>query len=409
MDWKQFRNLMVIALIIGLFLGLRWWRLDERMNFSMDQGLFSLRAYEIWQNREITLIGPPASPTVEGRQFFQGPIIYYSIIILGLLGGWDPIRMSGWFGGMVLGANLGLWGVLKKRINQRVAWIFLILMTFLPISINYSNFIWNPNFLLVITPLIISLVLIELTDKKMRWWFLIGVLAGLGGQYHYQFTLVWLVLIILSWIKTKSLKQVIWLLSGIILGWLPLIIFELRNNFYNINTIFQWLTESKGSKLIFQEYYYLWIVPLLMVGVAWGLAKIDRKWQLLIVGIVVVWGLVGVTYKRSVIGMPINWSYRDLVKTEKIIMTQVGNKFNVVNTLSGDSRFYPMRYLLTVDKKYPESVADYQTGDQLFVLARNEDGDMIEKSTLWEIGSFGGKITERWPINNQVSLFRLNK
>lgn len=379
------------------------------MNFSMDQGMFSLRAFEIWQDREITLIGPPASPMVEGRQFFQGPIIYYSIILLGLLGGWDPIRMSGWFGVMVLGADLVLWVVLKKTLNLRVAWIFLILMIFLPISINYSNFIWNPNFLLVITPLIISLVFVELTGKKRQWWFPIGILAGLAGQYHYQFTMAWLILIILSWVKTKSLKPVIRLSGGIILGWLPLIIFEVRNNFYNSKTIIQWLITSRGSNLIFQEYYYLWIVPVLMVGVAWWLARSNRKWQFLVVGMVITWGLVGVAFKRSVIGMSEIWSYRDLVKTEKIILTRAGNKFNVVNTLSGDSRFYPMRYLLTINNRYPEPIEDYQNEDQLFVLARNEDGDKIEKSTLWEISSFGGKIAERWPINNQVSLFSLSK
>jgi hypothetical protein len=59
--------------------------------------------------------------------------------------------------------------------------------------------------------------------------------------------------------------------GGIILGWLPLIIFEVRNNFYNSKTIIQWLITSRGSNLIFQEYYYLWIVPVLMVGVAWWL------------------------------------------------------------------------------------------------------------------------------------------
>ena len=59
-----------------LFLWLRLYHIEERMNFSMDQGQSMLKAWEIWNEKKMVLIGPIASQTVNGRHFFHGPITY---------------------------------------------------------------------------------------------------------------------------------------------------------------------------------------------------------------------------------------------------------------------------------------------------------------------------------------------
>lgn len=390
------KRIFLLVFISVIFLGLRLWNLEKRINFSMDQGLFSLRAYEIWKNKEITLIGPPASPTVEGRQFFQGPLIYYSIVGLGLLGNWDPIKMSYWFCGFGLFANLILWKILKRTINEEVAWWYLILITLFPLSIKYSNFIWNPNFLLVIVPLLIGSIL-------KKWYLVTGLLLGLGGQYHYQFVLMWLMVILFVWFKSKKIKNIILVVTGIIIGWAPLIIFDIRNNFYNLRTMLLWLRLKGGNKLMFQEYYLLYLVPIVTLLVAWCLSRFNNKIKIIVLVLVVLWG-VGAT-----LIIDKKWTYEDLVKTKNIIYNQTESNFNIVNLSEGDSRFYSLRYLLNLSDKKPESVENYKNIDALFVLVKKEDEIKIKNSSLWEIREFNGEISQAWPINDYFNLFLVKK
>lgn len=390
------KRIFLLIFVSVIFLGLRLWNLEKRINFSMDQGLFSLRAYEIWKNKEITLIGPPASPTVEGRQFFQGPLIYYSIVTLGLLSNWDPIKMGYLLCGLGLFANLILWRILKNVINEEVAWLYLILITFFPLSIKYSNFIWNPNFLLVIAPLLIGSML-------KKWYFVTGLLLGLGGQYHYQFVLMWIVVILFVWFKSKKIKNIILVVAGIIIGWAPLIIFDIRNNFYNLRTILLWLQLKNSDKLVFQEYYLLYLVPILISLAAYYLSKLNNKIKVIVLIIISYWGV------RSAIILNKKWTYSDLVETRNIIENQTDNKFNIVNLSDGDSRFYSLRYLLNLSNKKPESVENYKNIDALYVLVKKEEELKIKNSNLWEIREFNGEISQMWPINSYFNLFLIKK
>ncbi|MDD4027277.1 MAG: hypothetical protein PHO75_03780, partial [Candidatus Shapirobacteria bacterium] len=87
-------NIGLIFLLIGSFFFLRLYKIEERVNFSMDQGIFLLKSWDIYQNKKITLIGPTASPIVHGHQFFQGPLIYYSLILVMLMSNWNVIVAS---------------------------------------------------------------------------------------------------------------------------------------------------------------------------------------------------------------------------------------------------------------------------------------------------------------------------
>lgn len=56
MGRKEKRRRWIIAgALVLIFLFLRCYRLEERMNFSMDQGLFLLRAREIWQKKGVDI------------------------------------------------------------------------------------------------------------------------------------------------------------------------------------------------------------------------------------------------------------------------------------------------------------------------------------------------------------------
>ena len=382
-------------LIIGLvFLGLRLYKIENRVEFTMDQGLFMSKAYEIWQKKEITLLGPTASPIVNGRQFFQGPIIYYALVVLGVLAKWDPVRIS-WEIAILGMVGLAFFGMtLNKLWGRNTAIIGGILFAIWPTLITFGNFIWNPNFLLIITPVL-------MWTMVNSWWLLAGIIAGIGLQFHFQFGLI--ILLILGWLvykKTGFIKFV----AGAAIGYSPLIIFDLRNHFYNVRTIAEWLLGGKGSSLGFQTHYWLAILIIVLVGVSWFLGKIWDKNRIVIVGLLMglmIFSVVSVIKSQ-------NYKYVDLEKAERIILEAKINDFEVAVTTGGDTRFYAMRYLLMKDGIKVMSVDEYPKAKVLYLMAPFNRPPEIEK--VWEVSSLGKiKVINKVKINEKIDLYQIQK
>ena len=353
----------------------------------MDQGMFLLRAKEIWNNKELVLIGPTASPMVQGRQFFQGPLIYYGLVGLMLISNWNPIIASGW---LIVFNLIGLYFI--WRLSKKAA----ILATFLPISIYFSKFIWNPNVLLILAPVYWFLV-----SKKKYFWS--GLVAGIMLQFHFQ---VGLVIVATSgyWLMTNWKKIFIYLL-GIGIGYSPLILFDLRNNFYNLSTILLWLRTGGDQKFGLQTYYFLAWLPLIYVGMVKIIEKF--KFEKLIWGGIMVGSLIWTWQTKSTNDMPKNFDYNKLEQTRSIILADNPSEFNIVNKLSGDTRFYPLRYLLTAKGSAPMEVYRYPEAKTLYVVT-NQNDELSD--SVWEVSSFKPKTVEKsWDLVNDIKLLKLRK
>lgn len=386
-------NWILVVFLVVVFLGLRLWRIEDWLNFSMDQGLFMIRAKEIWDNKEITLLGPTASPIFEGRQFFQGPIIYYSLIVLGLIANWDPVKISGL---IVLGnlmAAFFLFDAIKTMINKKMAWIGLILFCFLPITVEFSNFVWNPNVLLIVSSLLLWMMV------KKRWCGA-GMVAGIGLQFHFQFTPIIGISLIYLFIKQR--KVLLQYLTGLVIGYLPLIVFDIRNGFYNLNTIVGWALSGEKNRGIF-VYDFLGYVPFLI-----GLfcLKVKPKIGMVIAGVVLIWSISWINQNKQSRWMPNNWTYTKLLKTAEIVQRSEGS-FNVVNLLNGDSRFYSLRYLLK--DTAIENVDNYSEIETLWVIGKGDD-DKVINTNIYELNGFSPKIIERkYDMGDGINLYKLSK
>jgi hypothetical protein len=403
----KYKNIFLIVLLIVMFLGLRLWRLDERTNFSMDQGMSMLRAMEIWKNKEITLIGPPASPVVEGRNFFHGPLGYYTEAGLGIISNWEPVRISIILVGLSLISMYFLYWFAKAVFDKRTALVAIIIWTFVPFVIDFAHLIWNPNFLLLLTPVTMSCLVKAVKSKKTVWFGVAGLLFGLGLQYHFQMAmLIALTVGVLIYRKEKLINLLV-MLTGITAGYAPLILFDLRNNFYNIKTIGTWLMTGGVKTTDLPVFYFLVLLPAGVVLMAKLLTK--QKIVLLTTFILLAgYSIWGVMHETQAKGMPVNWNYRYLTKTENIILKEAGGKFNIVNLLSGDTEFWPLRFLLVRDNEAPETIENYKDIDELFVVATGEKE--IMNSKVWELSAMGDKkIEDKWQINEKISLFKLKR
>lgn len=404
------KNIILIVLLVTSFFFLRLYKIDERVNFSMDQGLFLLKSWDIYQNKEITLIGPTASPLVHGRQFFQGPLIYYSIILVMLVSGWNVIRASYFLVFLNFLALIFLYLAAKKIFNKKIAIIVSLLFTFLPISINFSNFLWNPNFLLILTPIFIFLGLKSFSSKK--WWcFLIwGILGGICFQFHFQFVLILFFTFCFLVFKKQELKNILLFIGGALVGYSPLLIFDLRNNFYNIKTILEWLRFGGDEKITVPIYYFLSFVPFVCLGLAWLIGKLKNK----IVLILLLIGLISYSFytkinQKEALGMPNGWNYllQDKV-VEKILKNGCPKNFNVASTISGDTRSYDLRFLLTAKNCKAMGVEEYPRAEKLFLIAPVSRPP--ETETVWEVSSLGKfKINQQINITPDIIFYELGK
>lgn len=386
-----------ILLIIGVFLGLRFFRLKETVNFSADQGMFLIRAREIWENKELTLIGPTASPIVEGRQFFQGAAIYYFLVVLMLISRWDPIIASGW---LIVLNLVGLYFV--GKISKKA----VILATFMPVSVYYSKFIWNPNVLMILAPIYWWIFLKSIKDEKWIDYGISGLLAGVMLQFHFQVGLLILVCAGYILLKKTNWKNTVIYLIGVAIGYFPLILFDLRNNFYNLKTIWLWITKGQSQKTPPQIYYFLVWLPLLWVYLVKIIEKTKvKKW---IYGGLIVGSLIWLIGTKGTRDMPKNWDYKMLEKSEKIILSENPDNFNIVNKLSGDTRFYSLRYLLEKDNQAAMPVDKYPEAKVLFVVADWEWKSDDDK--VWEVSSLGkSRELNRWELGSGINLYKLVK
>lgn len=401
MDSGKIKKILVVVIVSAVFLWLRLYRIEERMNFSMDQGMFMLRAREIWDKKELVLIGPPASPIVEGRHFFQGPITYYWLVILGVLGNWDPVKIT-WLITLMSLVSMGfLYLTTVKLFGKKVGILSIYIWTLLPIAIDFSGWIWNPSLLLILVPPMLYMGIVALKEKK--WWQfgVWGILLGWGLQCHFQAGLLLILTAIIMILKRIKISGWLFTLGGFLIGYSPLIIFDLRNNFYNLKTIFEWMGQ-RGGGFELQQFYFLEFLPILVILVA----KIFYKWRIVLLGGLIMFLGWTITNEKQAKGMPMEWNYGDLKKTSVIIKNKAGNEFNVVNLLSGDTRFYPLRYLLTVENKVPMQVEKYNK--ELWVISyKNYD---FRNSTVWELEKAKNmKLRSRTEINLMVELVKFKE
>lgn len=198
-------------------------------------------------------------------------------------------------------------------------------------------------------------------------------------------------------------------LAGVVIGYSPLIIFELRNNFYNIKIIWGWLTHGTGNNDFLTEHYFLWLYLIIFTLIYY---LVERKFKKITVGLVTVvvlaW-ILAVVAEKKITG---NWIAVDYPTINKIsgMITSGGcpKNFEVASTAEGDSRFYSLRYLLTEKGCPPMGVEDYPKTERLFLLAAADRP--VEKETIWEVTSMGEiEVVKEEKVGNNFVFYELQK
>lgn len=415
---KNKKTLFIIGLVLVSFLYLfnRLQNLDKILGFRLDQGVHLLETKEMFDSKKIRLVGPMVtSKSFDGRNFFIGANYYYVLGIIGLISGWNPLIITILFILLELVFYLFFIFFLKRKFNSFWALTTFIFIAISPYLVIHSRFFWNPHFLIPLSILVLLFSEKYFLKKRIKYLFLIAFCWGFAFACHYS-AVFWGLFFIFILVKSehiKDLKSYLIIGLGFILGNLPFFVFEILHNFYNIKTIFYIFINSSSSGGLASHYFVFPLLIFIIFGLLSLLFEMRNKISANII-LVIIFGLLFLIQirffsKYNPLDVIPGWSYPEQQKvTGLIINNGCPKNFNVASTISGDTRSYDLRFLLTAKGCKPMGVEEYSKAEKLFLVAPVERPPEVE--TVWEVSSLGKfKINRQENLNSEVIFYELEK
>ena len=199
---------------------------------------------------------------------------------------------------------------------------------------------------------------------------------------------------------------------GILLGFSPLIIFEFRNNFYNLQTLILYLgnlNQTLPTKGNFTDYsHYFLTISLFSFAILLGIFKKNINYKIITILFIALFAYSFLLYLPTPFHpfrMKINWRYADEEITYSIIRKENIDNYNITN-LGYDSLALVQKYLHSRDNKRL-NFDNYKTNKFLFVI--NSD-DNYMNNPAYEINTFRPSILiNSWKINSLYNLYLLER
>lgn len=414
---RTFRRFLILVFVLYLFI--RVLHLPQALGFGSDAGRDFLRIWDLYEKKDFTLIGPPSRFAVQGHSFYFGPAPYYLMLPALIAGNWSVLFASYYLiflGALTFLLSLLILATTLIKVDRFLIYSYAILSLFFPLLVETSRTYWNPYFMPGVSFLVLAfLVKIKNTALNTLNSVVLGFLFGLGFQFHFSYILtIILSIIILLLFRKLTVKGIAYTLFGFCFGSLPLILFDLRNNFYNVSvfvaSVQNWTTTSKSAGL--GTYYIISLIPFAAYFAAYllvKLKKINPNLALgLLLGYVIFCFLYIIPSPKKGFDMASNWNYQGISKAAMIIRSENPKNYNIVDQLTGDNRALSLRFLLTSQGSEPMAVTEYPTADYLYVIT-HEPLEKILINPVWEISS-GGNVNKvkEWNINDAVTLYKLD-
>lgn len=243
--YKNKKHLIYFVLILAvfaLFLFFRSYNLNGRIGFGWDQERDAVAVANILSGK-LTLLGP----RVQGPNgFFLPPYFFYMLAPFYVLGGLNPFATVGfivfWSALFFIVSYL----IISKVFDRKTALFFLALWAVNPLSVLIDTLAWNPVVVPLIFILLIYLLYLYFKNQKIKYIILAGLTFGLGVSFHLQFLFIAPVFIplFITIIKNKRFKELVILIAASALPFLPILIFDIRHNFLNLDKIIAFVKDG---------------------------------------------------------------------------------------------------------------------------------------------------------------------
>ena len=407
---------VVLLFFIAVFIGLRSLNFIYYLTFiGWDQAEHAILALDMVRNQHLVLIGPRISAVLfQGRQIFLGPAMTYIMAFFLSLGNWDPARASYLFmlisGLMIVPLYYGI----KWLIGKRSAWIMVIIYTLLPYYLTYTRFMWNPNFQFAMLPILFFLMGYYRRLKKNWVFFLVAFWLGMLFQLHYQFIIsVLLISVYYFLLKKEGWKKFFIYCAGFLVSVSPLIIFELRHQFYLTNTLILFAKHYKELEMLGnRNHYYLSQSFILLVGllalVNGYIKKIKPRTTTVLLSLLFV--VLFAFSSRITFVKPHTsfwspwpyWNYPAEVRAYDIIKKENLTDFNVTNQLY-DPLAMIQKYMMKRDG-IMINFEDYWENKYLFVIDQMGKKNYMDNPGYEVLYFRPFKVLKSWNLNDHFQM-----
>jgi len=314
----------LLCVICALFILLRIPSLlAHYVGYTYDQGRDFIAGAHIILFHKIPFIGP----TTGINGLFHGSWWYYILAIPYLIFRGAPIGFY-WFNFFIQFSSLVFFMLfLKKELGSLTSLIFGLLITLAPYFIFMSLFVGNnvmvlPSLLIL---LICNFYLFESKKISPFLFFITGLSLVLVGEFELSFGIFLIPLYFLAILIFRPLRKAVFqkkglfFLLGIIVGFAPRILFELKNSFTQTKVLFSFLLHPKlynnpapylsrlsERLLLFKGYYfemfskdffgYVFLISMLIIAVITIFSLIHKRAKIKPIVIFYVYLLLGLFF-----------------------------------------------------------------------------------------------------------------
>lgn len=261
-EWKKFflENTLIL-IIVCVATWLRVWQIDAQGILFSDAGRDLVVAYESVQQKSLPLLGIPSSVP----RFKQGPIsIWIEMVVIALFGV-NTLAQSLVFALISIAAVIGVYEFVCIYASKKHALLAAALIAVSPLAVANGRVPYHT------TPLPLALVLylfalILLWHKKRYSYFFAAFAFAFVFQFELAMAPLFLLIPVIMWYQKHKLAKInlIQLFSGLIVGLLPQVIYDLTHTFAQIGVFFVWIGHKlyefvsfkDGGSVHFENYFH---------------------------------------------------------------------------------------------------------------------------------------------------------
>ncbi|MCR4326420.1 MAG: hypothetical protein NUV52_02075 [Candidatus Roizmanbacteria bacterium] len=232
---KQQRWISIVLLFVLICLGVFLYRYNLEQSYILkgDTVRDMLTVLRLYEDKKITLIGPPISFGQSGtRELYFGSLHYY-LGMAGLLMGNFKVSYAALANTLLMVVAIPAFFLLSAccvtKTWQRLLLTFVFVVG--PVTVLHTRLFWNPSPIISLSVFFWLCVYYSYRKKSTSLWsFMAGAIAGIIFNLHYFAALP---LFIVPLLRMKQWKSVLlWFMVGLLLTSLPLILFEIRHEWY---------------------------------------------------------------------------------------------------------------------------------------------------------------------------------
>lgn len=232
-----------IILIVILFLatGLRLWNFPLRYGLREETVRDAVIGIEAARELQLPLTGAFSSL----GSFTFGPLYVYQLALATLL---FKSVYSPWIYLTICSICYiaVIYKVGKILLGDRFGLLLAFLAAISPAQIISATHLTSHNLTNIFAILAIYVFLKMLKEEKSTWWgFSLGVVIGIAMNLHYQMIGLLILPLLLSINNPRSYKQLLAAASGVVVTFIPMLIFELNNHWFNVKNMADYFVNGR--------------------------------------------------------------------------------------------------------------------------------------------------------------------